>query len=119
MANNDFELKVEVVRFNENDVIATSGAGSRIIDVNSDEMLNYVVLRTEFEEYNESNIKTGITGDLLYMEYADAEGQWFADESAYNQYLTDGYRYAWYDNGNWFTDSYSAKYHYDYNYYPR
>ena len=113
MAHNNFELKVEVVRLNEKDVIATS---SRPVDSDA-----YVVLKSEFNEY--ASVQNGAKAinnsynddDLFYIQYYYEDGIWDAEHIAGTYELGD-YSYAWYNKG-WYTEGkYASEYD---NNYPR
>lgn len=92
MANNNFELKVEVVRFNEKDVIATSGAG--MFPVNHDISDAYIVLASEFNQYEGKT--TTYNSDYIYIQYdTDEDSTLYFYESV--DANASGYYYAWYN----------------------
>lgn len=105
MAHNNFELKVEVVRFNEKDVIATSGIAPIVSGV------MYYTTGSEINQYtgakyyygNSDPISDDLTGDKYVVFLDDYNDDDFTIDLNDKDYSS--YPYAWYEeNGNkgWF-----------------
>ena len=94
------ELKLEVIRFHNEDVIATSGA----FELTSGE--TYVTL---YDEYIESGNVYNYSYDFLRFKYAPGEEDHMAIYGAFGSSSTvsNKYTYAWYDSGssNWYTEN--------------
>lgn len=112
MAHNNFKLKVEVVRFNEKDVIATSGAGSLL---NNEFGSAYLVLPSEFVQSKNPNKESGATTGPFYMFVVDSDGStWYADYDVdYDSSDYQHYNYAWYNEkyNTWGTDEQLISYY--------
>ena len=111
MANNNFELKVEVVRFNEKDVIATSGAGN---DMNTSYV--YVTSYSEFSQFKDdggdiNGIKNFNDTNFFNVQTdTDYDATWYIHSVA-NQSEILEHRYAWYNSYDktWGTDEKFAR----------
>ena len=107
MANNNFELKVEVVRFNEKDVIATSGP-----QIITDDHL-HVALGSELLQDNGHSIyppSTTINDNEFYVFAINSDENDLEIDSNEDVY---GHAYAWYNSNDnfWYTEGKSRSYY--------
>ena len=103
--------EVEAIRFDSNDVIATSGGGPVYSGIGAKILQDYlnaqggtstITIYTNGREYNQSqgDSVANIT-DYYYNTSMDANTGWY---KVVSETSLDGAYYAWFDNNVWYTE---------------
>ena len=96
---------VQIIRFQEQDVIATSGGGTPVGAYSLSTRIGdyYGCLRTEADEARMNYDEKYSSHQFVYFHYNASTSQFIDAQTAYALYSGD--HYAWYSNGQWWTEN--------------